>query len=362
MAAGAVAVFGVQLTPAAAQVAPPTGAVIVQYHRFGENDVPTTNIRLEQFDAHIAELKRGGFNVVPLTEIVDAMRTGRTLPDRTIAITVDDAYVSAYTEAWPRLKATGFPLTLFVSTDIVDQRSNRYMTWAQIRDMAREGVTIGGHGAAHAHMPDLTREQIVRDIERSNIRYQQELGQVPTLFAYPFGEMSLAARDAVKAAGYLAAFGQHSGVAEAGLDLFFQPRFSFNEQFGAQARFVLAINALPLGARDITPDDPVLLRSTNPPAFGFTVADGVRNLDQINCFASHEATPARLERLGGRRIEVRPSTPFPAGRGRFNCTVRADSERWRWFGTQFYVPAPGAVPVAVPGAIPGAVPGAAPPL
>ena len=28
-------------------------AVILMYHRFGENDYPSTNIRLEQFDAHL---------------------------------------------------------------------------------------------------------------------------------------------------------------------------------------------------------------------------------------------------------------------------------------------------------------------
>ena len=323
---------------AAQSPAAPTGAVIVNYHRFGENDIPSTNIRLEQFEAHIAELRNGRFNVVPLAEIADALRTGRALPDRTIAISVDDGYLSALTEAWPRLKAAGFPLTIFINTDNIDTRTARYLNWDQIRQMQAEGVTIGGHTASHGHMPEMTQEQMRADIERSHRRYQAELGKVPTLFAYPFGEMSLQAREAVKAAGYVAAFGQHSGVAEPGLDLFFQPRFSLNEDFGAQARFVLAINAQPLGARDITPADPVLTRANNPPAFGFTIAEGVRNIEQINCFASHESTPARIERLG-RRVEVRVETPFPAGRGRFNCTVRGDGDRWRWFGMQYMAPA-----------------------
>lgn len=317
--------------------APPTGAVIINYHRFGENDIPSTNIRLEQFDAHIAELKRGNFNVVPLTEIADALRTGRQLPDRTIAISIDDGYTTAFTEAWPRLKAAGFPLTIFIATENIDAKTPRYLTWDQLRQMVREGVTVGAHTASHPHMPELTTEQALRDIQMGHQRIQQELGVTPTLFAYPFGEMSLAARDAVKQMGYVAAFGQHSGVAEPGLDLFFQPRFSLNEDFGGQSRFTLIVNAQAVGARDMTPDDPIL-RGNNPPSFGFTVAEGVRFLEQINCFASHESTPAHIERLG-RRIEVRAEKPFPPGRGRFNCTVRGDGDRWRWFGTQFYIPA-----------------------
>ena len=334
----AVIALAAGLRPAAAQtVTPLAGAVIINYHRFGENDIPSTNIRLEQFEAHIAELQRGNFNVVPLTVIAEALRTGRTLPDKTVAISIDDGYLTAFTEAWPRLKAAGFPLTLFLATDPIDARTPRYLNWDQIRDMVRGGVTIGGHTSAHAHLPDLAADQIQRDIEKSHRRYQQELGVTPTLFAYPFGEMSLAAREVVKQFGYVAAFGQHSGVADPGLDLFFQPRFSLNEDFGGQPRFTLIVNSQPLGAKDVTPEDPIL-RGNNPPSFGFTVPEGLRYIEQLNCFASHEPQPARVERLG-QRIEVRAETPFPAGRGRFNCTVRGDGDRWRWFGMQFYIPA-----------------------
>ncbi len=314
------------------------GAVILNYHRFGENDIPATNIRLEQFDAHLAALKSGNFTVMTLGAISEALRTGKPLPDRTVSITIDDGYLSTYTEAWPRLKAAGFPFTLFISTDYIDGRQRGYMTWDQIREMVAGGAEIGGHGAAHAHYPEMTQEQMRQDIEKSNRRYQQELGKTPTVFAYPFGEMSIQSRDVLRSAGYVAAYGQHSGVAEPGLDMFYQPRFALNEDFGAQARFQQVINAQPMGARDIAPEDPVLNRTNNPPAFGFTVVEGVRNIEQINCFASHEAQPARIERLG-RRIEVRVDTPFPVGRGRFNCTVRGDGDRWRWFGFQFLVPA-----------------------
>lgn len=324
------------LTPE--MVAELTGAVIFMFHRFGENDVPSTNIRLEQFQAHLAELRDGGYSVLALPEIVAAMREGRTLPDRTVALTVDDAFLSAYTEAWPALRQAGFPLTIFVATDVLDAGGERYMNWDQLREMAAQGVTIGAHSASHLHMIGAPADQITAEIEKSNARFQEELGFRPTLFAYPYGEMSLAVRQAVIDAGFIAAFGQHSGVAEAGLDPFYLPRFSLNEQYGALSRFVLAANALPLGAREIVPAEPAL--TVNPPPFGFTVAPGVQGLDQINCFASHESTPARLERLGDRRFEVRLDTPFPPGRGRFNCTVRAENDRWRWFGMQFYIPTP----------------------
>ena len=335
----AAAALGVALlaSPAAAQEAL-NGAVVFGYHRFGEDDLPSTNIRIAQFEEHIAELQSGGYSVLPLRDIVRAMSEGTPLPDRTVAITIDDAYLTTYTEAWPRLRAAGFPFTVFVATDALDAgRGGRSMTWDHVRALAAAGVGIGAHTGSHLHMPEAVPAAIEAELRRSAESFERELGFRPTLFAYPYGEMSLSAYDAVVEAGYEAAFGQHSGVAEAGLDPYFLPRFFLNEQYGSLSRFVLAANALPLGARDIVPADLVL--GPNPPAFGFTVAPGIEGLDQLNCFAPHESTPARLERLGARRFEVRLDTPFPPGRGRFNCTMRA-GERWRWFGIQFYIPRP----------------------
>ena len=314
-----------------------SGAVIFAYHRFGENDVPSTNIRLEQFEAHLEELKNGNYNVVSLEEVALMLIEGTPIPDRTISITIDDAYKSVFTEAYPRLKEAGFPFTVFVATDLLDNGGGgRYMTWEQIRQLKTAGVTIGAHSADHGHLTELTDNEISTSLQRSLDSFERELGYTPSLFAYPYGEMSLAVRKIIEEMGFIMAFGQHSGVAESGLDPFFQPRFALNENYGAISRFKLAANALPMGARDIVPVDPVL--DQNPPSFGFTISESVKGLDQLNCFASHESTPARLEKLGDRRFEVRLATPFPPGRGRFNCTLRAKDDRWRWFGFQFYIP------------------------
>ena len=125
------------LSPAAAAG---DGGVVLMYHRFGESDLPSTNIRLEQFEAHLAELQSGGYTVMPLDDMVRAWRAGTPLPDRAVAITIDDAFRSIYTHAWPRLRAAGFPFTVFVATDPVDQRNPNYMTWDQLRELTNEPV------------------------------------------------------------------------------------------------------------------------------------------------------------------------------------------------------------------------------
>ena len=323
-------------TPAAVS-ADQTAATIIMYHRFGERDYPSTNVRVEQFEAHIRELQSGPYTVLPLEEIIEAYRAGRELPTHTVAITIDDAYRSVYTEAWPRLRDAKLPFTLFVATDPVDQGLANFLTWDQIREIKAAGGSIGHHTASHLHMVDATAERVAQEISKASNRYKKELGEIPRVFAYPFGEANLEVRGKIMEAGFIAALGQHSGVAHAGADRFYLPRFPFNENFGSVDRLKLAATALPLPVTDITPRDFAL--TENPPHFGFSVSSEIKPLGRLSCFASPgSGGPAQIIRLGDRRVEVRIASAFPAGRARFNCTLPTREGRWRWFGMQFYVP------------------------
>ncbi len=314
-------------------------AVVFMYHRFGERNYPSTNIKIEQFEVHLAEISAGGYKVLPLRDIIAAFRRQESLPDRTIALTIDDAFLSVHDRAWPMLKKAGLPFTLFVATDAIDARRPGYMTWAQLRDLAAAGVSIGSQTGSHPHLPDVNQARLDEEFARSNARFRAELGFAPELLAYPYGEFGTREKQAARVAGFIAAFGQHSGVAHGGEDLFGLPRFALNERFGGVARFRLAGNGLPLPVTDVLPDDTVIRRGDkNPPDFGFTVTADIGALNNLACFASNQPGPARMERLGERRFEVRLDNPFAAGRGRINCTLRATANRWRWFGRQFYIP------------------------
>ncbi len=309
-------------------------AVILMYHRFGEDNFPSTNIRLDQFEAHIAELSSGPYTVLPVPEIVSAIREGRELPDRTVGITVDDGYLSVFTEAFPRLRDAGFPFTVFVSTDPIDRKFAGFMNWDQVREMHDAGVTIGAHTATHLHMPANTMERNREDMSRSNARFREELGSVPPLFAYPFGEASNEIKALVRELGHVAAFGQHSAPVQSASDPYYMPRFALNEAFGNMDRFRLVANVLPIEYTDISPTDPTL--STNPPRFGFTRTNPSEPLNGLACYAADQGKVA-LEQIGP-RVEVRMNGPFSAGRARINCTALGPDNRWRWLGTLYYVP------------------------
>ncbi len=318
----------------ASSVAATESATVFAYHRIGQDDPAGVGITTERFEEHIEELKKRRYSVLPLEEVVERLRDGTSLPDRTVAITIDDAYRSVYEIAWPKLRAAGLPFTVFVSTDPIDTGNANYMTWDQLREMKQAGVTIGAKSRGHAHLVERLRRDARASVVYGHGRLNAELGEAPRLFAYPHGEYSLMLRGIAIDVGYLAALGQHSGVIDEGTDPYALPRFTLNERYGGIDRFRLIANALPLSATDVLPVDPVL--GENPPAFGFTVAEEIGGLGKLACFASNVGR-VRHETLE-RRVEVRLDRPFPAGRSRINCTMPGPDDRWRWLGRMFVVP------------------------
>ena len=308
-------------------------AVILMYHRFGETGFPSTNIKLEQLEAHIQELKTGPYTVLPVHDIVSKIKKGEALPDRAVGITIDDGFKSIYKEAWPRFRDANLPFTVFISTDPIDRKLANYMSWDQVRELKEAGVDFGAHTASHLHMTDSSRARNEDEIRKSNGRLAAELGGTPPLFAYPFGEAGNDVIEAARVGGYAFSFGQHSGVLHPRSNFDYLPRFAMNENFGSLSRFKLVVNTLPFHVTEFTPADSKV-GDINPPNVGFTVASGLKNLQRITCFVSGEGhVPAMV--LGTNRVEVRPGKSFAKGRTRLNCTLPGASGRWHWLGTLF---------------------------
>ncbi|WP_085906465.1 polysaccharide deacetylase family protein [Kiloniella majae] len=318
------------------------GAVVVMYQRFGETRYPTTSTSISTLTSHIQELQDSRYNVLPLSNIVDAITQDLPLSERAIAITIDDAYISFYESAWPEFKKANLAVTLFVTTSAVDQNRPGYMSWSQIRELASDPlVTIGSHANELRHIAHLSVEEQKQAIDKSNQTFRRALGKQPNLFAYPYGEISNGLQSTLKANGFKAAFGQHSGAIARNANLMSLPRYPFNDRFGAIDRFKLAINSLPLPVTAVLPEDLTLSDATNPPLFGFTIGPEIKPREDgsyrgLNCYSSQGELS--LQELGGGRIEVRLTEPFKQGRARINCTMLGPNGRWRWFGQQYYIP------------------------
>ncbi len=313
-------------------------AVVLLYHRFGEDSLPSTNIRLEQFDTHIKQLKSGGYHFMKLSEAVQLLKSKTDFPEKTVILTVDDAYKSVITNGWPRLKAAGIPLTVFVSTDPVDGGSSNYMNWDDIRQLKAEGVEIAHHTASHLHMVHAGLDTSIADVRKASSRFEVELGEIPKLFAYPYGEHTQEIAKAIEDEGFEAAFAQFSGAMAQWDDVYALPRFPVNERYGDLARFKLISQAMALPVSDLVPTASLVTEGKNPPLLGFTVDSSVRGLKALACYPSHLGKAADWFSPVNHRVEVRFEKPFPKGRNRINCTLPGPDRRWYWLGQFFLVP------------------------
>ena len=308
-------------------------AVVFMYHKFGISKYPSTNVTIEQLNSHINQLSKEQYNIRSLDFIVDTIINDGKLPNNAVGISVDDADRSFLTTAWPKFKEKNFPVTLFVNTSTISKNNKNYLNWDEIRMLKSEGVTIGAHSHTHNHMPDLSIEENKNEIEISNKIFLKELGLIPSLFAYPYGEADEKTFELLKEYKFKVAFGQHSGVINETSNLYYLPRFSLNEKYGEIDRVKFAASALGLGVYDFVPSDPHIFN--NPPFVGLSLLDQSLTKN-INCFVFDSEGQVKLELFKfNERVEIRLLRKLNKGRSRLNCTVK-DNNKWRWFGYQFY--------------------------
>ena len=301
------------------------------YHRFNESKYPSTNIQMDIFEQQIKIIKNSNYKFNNPNEFEKKFGTPKI--QKEILITIDDAFLSFYEEAWPYLKKNEIPFILFVSTNPVGKRG--YMTWSQIREVESEDFAfIGHHSHTHDYLINETNDQFISDIEKANKIFLEELGYIPNLFSYPFGEYSKFMRDYVSE-NFKFAFGQHSGVIDLNKDKFELPRFPINEKYGELKRFKSIINYFPLEYKEIFPEEKYLSQENNPPNFKVKFFKEQKNLDNINCY-SNEGNKWEKSKtnFSNYTLTIKFREPFMPRRGRINCSLN-DNGKWRWFGVQF---------------------------
>ncbi len=310
-------------------------AVVFMYHRFGDERYPSTNIRLEQFEKQLDYIEKNGFNVWPLSKIVRYLLEAKKLPKKTVALTIDDAYITTYTEGYPRLRAKRFPFTVFVSTHAVDTGSQNYMSWEQMREMSRHGAEFANHSLTHPfllpHSSETTgkwKNRVVREIEEAQKKLHKELGismnENPKLFSYPFGEYNQNIIKILKELKYVGVT-QTSGVISSDTDLRTLPRFAMAEAYANIDDFILKINTLPLPVKSVSPIEPIVTRN-NPPILRLRLE---RHIENVQCYIS-SGERINVKWISNTELQIEANSPLKAPRDRYTCTAPAKNSRWYW--------------------------------
>lgn len=317
-------------------------AVITVYHHVSEDTPPSTSISPDDFRAHLTYLQDNDFAVWRLDRLLDALEKQTEMPDKVAVLTFDDAYASIYTTAMPMLAEFGYPMTLFVSTQPVDDAQHGYLTWEQIRELADAGHMIANHTVNHPHLIDAQpgeseadRMARVRDeILTAESRIEAETGQHHKILAYPYGEFDQPILDLLDELDFTGV-AQNSGAVGYHSDFKALPRFPLASIYANLDTASTKLNALAFEIKAQTPRSPIT--DSRRPAVTLQLA-GDFTVDQLGCYASGE--PLNFEWIDREavhfRIEPNAGVTFDSRRFGYICTARREDGRYFWFN-KFWV-------------------------
>ncbi len=318
-------------------------AVILQYHHIATDTPSVTSITPTQFREQMSYLADNDFKVIPLSELVDKLRTKQPMPAKTIAITFDDGYKNIAENAHPILKEFGFPYTLFVAIEPIKKGYGEMMSWQQLVELSKEGAEIANHSWGHEHLIrrlDGESEQdwlgrIEANILKAEAAIFEATGQQHKMLAYPYGEYNQAIQSMLAKHGF-AAVGQQSGAAGEYTDLTAIPRFPVAGAYANLAKLKVKMHSLPMPVLKANRTDPQLTVEESQPELQLTLALNDIRPKQVMCFVQGQGAykPVWIDE---NTFSVKASKPLPAGRSRYNCTAPSKTKSGYYWFSQAWV-------------------------
>jgi peptidoglycan/xylan/chitin deacetylase (PgdA/CDA1 family) len=206
--------------------AAPAEVPILLYHRFGPVAADSMTVTTPVFESHLAFLRKNGYTVIPLRQLIDYyLRKGPQPPRKAIVIVADDGHKTVYSEMLPLIRKYHVPVTLFLYPSAISNASYA-MTWRQIRELKETGLfDLQGHTYWHPNFkiekkrlkPGDFEKLVEMQMKRSREKIERETGTRVDLLARAFGIFDDYLTTKASEAGYVAAFtieARHAGPAE----------------------------------------------------------------------------------------------------------------------------------------------------
>ncbi len=178
---------------------------ILMYHSISADPEPgSPYYRIQttpkRFAEHMEFLKQNGYEVLPLQEAVKIIISESEPPGEAAGasarapravLTFDDGYRDFYTAAFPILRRYGYPATVFLPVGFIGRdggglRNKNHLSWEEIRELQREGITFGSHTVNHPQLASLPERKVRYEIKVSRKRIEDRIGREVAGFSYPF--------------------------------------------------------------------------------------------------------------------------------------------------------------------------------
>lgn len=318
--------------------------VVLQYHHVSETTPESTSLSPQLFEQHLDYLSENNFRILNLEKVIQLLKSGKSLPEKSVLITFDDGYRSIYETAFPILKKKGMPFTVFVNTQPIKQQLAQFMDWRELRELIENKASIANHTQSHPYLIRRLKNESEKqwsmrvrvEISDAQAELKKHLGTDIKALAYPYGEYDSKLEALVNSLGYIA-FGQHSGAISKKSSHTALPRFPFAGDYGEMDDFIQKVNSFPLPIENailldennkLLADHRIGLNVETPQLF----IELERKYHELNlqCYLSGAGEVIRTKLLNGWRFQS--SQNLPMGRSRYNCTAFSEKEnRLYWY-------------------------------
>jgi peptidoglycan/xylan/chitin deacetylase (PgdA/CDA1 family) len=190
---------------------------VAMYHHLLEDPTRWNDyvISPKQFEEDLQFIQKQGYETVSAKQILDFVQNNTPLPEKPILITFDDGFQGVYEYAYPLLKKFNMKAVLSIIGKQTDRFSNPdekqsvtygHIPWDELREMQQSGVfeignhTYNLHGGSNADRFGIKKKfgeslaeyeaTIQLDVGGLNLQIENELGEYPIVFAYPYGKIS----------------------------------------------------------------------------------------------------------------------------------------------------------------------------
>ena len=185
---------------------------ILAYQNFSKTRSEKMTLARYNFDAQMKYLKQNHYQVISLDQLMDFIDYKAPLPEKSIVITFDDAWRSAYDIAVPILKKYGFTATFFIYTDFIG--GGKALSWKDIKELSKKGFDIQCQTKTHRNLSIPKKNESFKEYFNAiemEITYPQKmlkkmLNKDCRYLAYPYGETNNLVIAILKKHGYRGAF------------------------------------------------------------------------------------------------------------------------------------------------------------
>lgn len=142
-------------------------------------------VSTQRFTEQLQAMQRSGLNIIDPGQLGSpAMSAGG------VVLTFDDGHASNHRHALQILQQLGLKAVFFVTSDFMERRPG-FCSWAQLREMADQGMTIGSHGRTHRFLDDLSDAEAMAELSDSKQAIEQGIGRGIDQVSFPGGRFSV---------------------------------------------------------------------------------------------------------------------------------------------------------------------------